>query len=331
APNAEFVHVALLPAHRRLQHVVQLRQRQVCGHQQPAPDRRARAKQKDPKRRDFPWGGPGFFCHRDSLNFNPRLAAVPCCAPVDKGRYLGPVARESCAPGPCGRVRRFARHESSSLPGSKSHGIASRPPRFPATPVGSRSDAPNRSEVGAHSAPESCSPVPSHEPKAAPRTDYGSRSTVDCALFAPPPSRSTHPGPPSSRRAKTTTSRRARILPSASIAPDNANSPPPGHGSPKSGRVRSAPSTTDFPLGSRPAATGAVPTLSRFLPLWLAAHWFHSAGSGEARAVLSFAPAVASASPHRADAPATVGIPGLSVVRWRASTSTAHIRCTPFL
>src|SRR5713101_1661885 len=47
--NGKFVHVAVLPPHRSLQHVVQLRQSYVRGHQQTAPDRWARSEQSDLK------------------------------------------------------------------------------------------------------------------------------------------------------------------------------------------------------------------------------------------------------------------------------------------
>jgi hypothetical protein len=47
------VHVAVLPPHRSLQHVVQLRQSYVRGHHQTAPDGWARAEQSDLKLVDF--------------------------------------------------------------------------------------------------------------------------------------------------------------------------------------------------------------------------------------------------------------------------------------
>ena len=45
--NRKLVHMVVLPPHRGLQHVMQLRQSYVRGHQQAAPDRWARAEQCD--------------------------------------------------------------------------------------------------------------------------------------------------------------------------------------------------------------------------------------------------------------------------------------------
>src|SRR5713101_10067561 len=61
--NGKFVHVAVLPPHRSLQHVVQLRQSDVRGHQQTAPDRRAGAEQCDLKLIDFRWSRAFFRRH----------------------------------------------------------------------------------------------------------------------------------------------------------------------------------------------------------------------------------------------------------------------------
>ena len=62
--SAEFVHVAVLPPHRRLQHVVHLRQSQIRRHQQPAPDRRHRAQQSDLKLKHFRWNRVRFRRHK---------------------------------------------------------------------------------------------------------------------------------------------------------------------------------------------------------------------------------------------------------------------------
>src|SRR5277367_6330686 len=68
--GTELMHVFVVPSHRDLQHVVQLRQGQSCGNQYAAPDGRVGAKQSDlelinilcdlaaPQRRTGPWG-PG--------------------------------------------------------------------------------------------------------------------------------------------------------------------------------------------------------------------------------------------------------------------------------
>jgi hypothetical protein len=51
--NRKFVHVAVLPPHRGLQHIVQQGQGQISRHQQSTPDRRARAEQSDLELIDF--------------------------------------------------------------------------------------------------------------------------------------------------------------------------------------------------------------------------------------------------------------------------------------
>src|SRR6516165_12612169 len=108
------------------------------------------------------------------------------------------------------------------------------------------------------------------------------------------------------------------MLPFVRSVPDNADWLPPAHGTAGSDGGRSVLSITGLFYGRRRFRTRVVRTLPHFLPLWLAAHWLHSAGCGVALAVLSFALPVALASPDRTDAPATVDIPGLSVLRWLA-------------
>src|ERR1019366_2489532 len=50
---AEVMHVAIFPPHGQLQHVMQLFQGQIRGRQQPPPDRRARAEERNPYLIDF--------------------------------------------------------------------------------------------------------------------------------------------------------------------------------------------------------------------------------------------------------------------------------------
>ena len=63
AANAEFVHMAFLPPHRSLQHLVQLCQSHVRGHQQSTPDRWAGAEQSDLELIDFLWNRALFRWH----------------------------------------------------------------------------------------------------------------------------------------------------------------------------------------------------------------------------------------------------------------------------
>ena len=63
--NGKFVHVAVLPPHRGLQHVVQLRQSHVRRHQQTAPDRWACAEQCDLELVYFRWNRALFRRHNE--------------------------------------------------------------------------------------------------------------------------------------------------------------------------------------------------------------------------------------------------------------------------
>src|SRR5664280_1658574 len=72
--NAEVMHVTVLPLHGQLQHVVQLLQGHVRGHQQAAPDRRGGAEQGDFELIDF-------LRNLDLLRRHARPSLSECGAP----------------------------------------------------------------------------------------------------------------------------------------------------------------------------------------------------------------------------------------------------------
>src|SRR5438552_1637529 len=79
--DAEVMHVAVFPPHSQLQHVMQLLQGQIRGHQQPTPNRWAGAEQRDFDLIDFLWIFDSFRWHTKShdtqLQRNVALKLLP--------------------------------------------------------------------------------------------------------------------------------------------------------------------------------------------------------------------------------------------------------------
>ena len=119
-------------------------------------------------------------------------------------------------------------------------------------------------------APESCSLVRAHKPKAKSRIGRYSLPAVGSALSALSSIQSTDRVGPSSKPEKTTTDRPVPALHSAGSAPCSGDLLPPARGRSSSDTARSARSTTGSRFGSRSPVTPVVRTPPRFLPEWLA-------------------------------------------------------------